>query len=83
MKIAAPIEAIYLRHQNLHICILKFVSPSWNTALYMAVYVVLIENELASQISHFNLQSSGILPDSTHTRSILNVNEEEGYLLLT
>ena len=55
--------------------------PSWNTALYMAVYVVLIENELASQISYFNLQSSGILPDSTDTRSILNVNGEEGYLL--
>ena len=36
---------------HIHIHVLKFAPPSWSTALYMAVYAVLIENELALQIT--------------------------------
>ena len=36
------------------LCVLKLVLPSWSTALYMAIYVVLIENELASQVLIFS-----------------------------
>jgi len=37
--------------KTVRISILKFASPSWNTALHMTVYVVSIENELALQIT--------------------------------
>ena len=45
------VEAIQLCHQNRTHPILKLVLLSLSTALHTPVYVVSIENELASQIS--------------------------------